>query len=301
MIPSTNHASPTGSLPFLLPALPSIPDQRLDTRPLLPIPSSRLETYAARHTQNRPREQRPTDNTAQQEDNNTTTTVNTTSPHRREQAYQALLDTPIRNAWLYTLYLSPANEALLRKLYLRPVSRASLIQRTILSQLRRAARAEIAKTTNTPTSPKKSSWSISFGDEDSSGGLLHELLTWAAVGGQRTIDPGLIYAEAQRAFEALEAALSYSSSSSSPIISWFFNAPQPTLFDAAVFSYTYLLLASPDDNDNDDDDGEHSNYPMTWGDDTLGRIVREECPKVVAHARRIIKEYWGDVQGLQVP
>lgn len=268
LAPSTNHASPTGSLPFLLPPLPSAPAARLDTRPLLPIPSSRLATYAAGHNKNK---------TSPEEDTN----------QRQQQAYQALLNTPIRSAWLYTLYLASANEPLLRALYLRPVSRSFLVQRTILSQLRHAARAEIAKTTSTPSTPHKSpSWSISLGGEEEGTSFLRDLVTWAAIGGQPTLDPELIYAQAQVAFEAFEAALSSSSSS------WFFNAPRPTLFDAAVFSYTYLLLA-PATSSPDGDNGQ-------WGDDTLRRIVRDKCPRLVAHARRVLDEYWADVEGVRV-
>lgn len=291
LTPSTNHASPTGALPFLLPPLPSVPDQRLDPRPLLPIPSSRLLTYASRHSTTT-----TTDKTKNSpEDPNEDGTENNAHP-QKQQAYQSLLDTPIRNAWLYTLYLSPANEPLLRQLYLRPVSRSSMIQQTILSQLRRAARAEIAKTTNTPTptSPPPKSWSISFfggGDEQDGGSgstLLRDLLTWAAVGRQPSIDPELIYAEAKAAFEALEAALPSSLPPPSSS-SWFFDARQPTLFDAAVFSYTYLLLAPSD-----------SEAEVQWGDDILRQTVRENCPKIVAHARRIIREYWADVEGVRV-
>lgn len=274
---------------------------------MLPIPSSRLETYAARHVAKRKADQTASASSEQTEEK---TNHDDNNVHTK-QAYQSLLDTPIRNAWLYTLYLSPANEPLLRKLYLNPVSRASIIQKTILSQLRRAARSEIAKTTITAT-PTKRKWSIQFGgggdddNDDEQGGsggfLLHDILTWAAVGGQPTIDPALIYDEARNAFAALEGALTLLPSSPSNV-SWFFNTPKPTLFDAAVFSYTYLILStlSPEDEDEDPKFGQHQHQHQKtpWRDDTLRRILLDECPLLRKHASRVIDEYWGDVPGLR--
>lgn len=291
LTPSTNHASPTGALPFLLPALPARPDQRLDTRPLLPVPSSRLAHYAA--------QRRPSPQTQAQP------SPPPAAAARTQQAYQALLDTPIRNAWLYALYLLPDNEPLLHTLYLAPVSRSSLVQRTTLLQLRRAARSEIAKTTTTPTpthTTSDKSWLAYLSGDH--GMLTDKLLTWAALGGQPTVDPDILYADAKKAWEALEAALSKTSSSPSEEeeeeeggVSWFFNSPQATLFDAAVFSYTYLILApscfSPSEQDG-------NSRASSWGDNTLPAMLRENCPKIVAHTRRIIKEYWADVEGLRV-
>lgn len=147
-----------------------------------------------------------------------------------------------------------------------------MIQTTIFSQLRHAARAEIIKTTTTTTSTSPS-WSLS--------GNIGDLLTWA-LGGRTVIDPVNIYDEARKAFDALETVLL--SESQSEGATWFFGSPQPTLFDATVFSYTYLLLL--DDVDR-----------MPWGDDTLGRIVRD-CPRLVLHARKVVNEYWPGLEGI---
>ncbi|KAJ4396237.1 hypothetical protein N0V93_000456 [Gnomoniopsis smithogilvyi] len=260
---STNHASPTGSLPFLQPALTG---DRLDPRQLLPIPSSRLDLYAQRHgSQPSPSSSAPS-SSAETPD----------QQHLRQQAYQSLLDTPIRNAWLYALYLSPANERLLRKLYITPVSRASLVQRSLLSQLRAAARAEIAKAADAPVA---NGWALE--------GNLGDLLTWA-LSGRTVLDPEKIYAEARRAVVALETLLGQNTEGRT----WFFDAARPTLFDAHVFSYTYLILN--DDYIHPDVDKAVSESSLDWwGDETLRKVVRD-CPRLVEHAETMLRTYWSE-------
>lgn len=276
LAPSTNHASPTGSLPFLQPALPSSPEHRLDPRHLLPIPSSRLDSYARQHGS------APSNPPASSSADTTTTTPD--QRHRRQQAYQSLLDHPIRNAWLYALYLAPANEFLLRHLYVDRVSRAALVRATTLHQLRAAARAEIAKAGPGAVTAARA-WSVS--------GNVGDLLTWA-LGGRATVDADKIYDDARRALGALETLLGGTTAKrggqqegeeeeeekeEQPRSRWFFGAAHPTLFDAAVFSYTHLILSD-----------DYSSQP--WGDDTLRRIVRDGCPLLVAHARAIRERYW---------
>ncbi|KAI1204308.1 uncharacterized protein F4807DRAFT_465814 [Annulohypoxylon truncatum] len=117
IIPSTNHASPTGALPFLLP--PSSPK---------PIPSSQLEQYAA--------------------ENGTAKTPDVPTP--KLEAYEALLDDRIRNAWLYALYLSRANTALLSRLYITPISTSPIVRTTTLYHLRSAAEADILRSLGSP-------------------------------------------------------------------------------------------------------------------------------------------------------
>lgn len=281
LAPSTNHASPTGSLPFLQPALPSSPEHRLDPRLLLPIPSSRLDSYARQHGS------APSHPAASPSSSDTTTTTTPDQRHRRQQAYQSLLDHPIRNAWLYALYLAPANEPLLRNLYVDRVSRAALVRATTLHQLRAAARAEIAKAGPAAVTADRA-WSLS--------GNVGDLLTWA-LGGRATIDADKIYDDARRALGALETLLGAATTTErggeeeqgederadeqrgQPSSRWFFDAARPTLFDAAVFSYTHLILSD-----------DYSSQP--WGDDTLRRIVRDGCPLLVAHARAIRERYW---------
>ncbi|CAN8106355.1 unnamed protein product [Discula destructiva] len=282
LVPSTNHASPTGALPFLQPALTT---DRLDARQLLPIPSPRLETYAHRYGS------LPAAPTFS---NNSETTPD--QLHHRQRAYQALLDHPIRNAWLFALYLSPANEQLLRALYIDSVSRARPVQTALLHQLRTAARAEIAKASDANTTTTTTTgWSL--------GGNVGDLLTWA-LAGRTVLDPQKIYAEARRAFTALETLLMTGTSGADndddAPSAWFFGASHPTLFDAHVFSYTHLIL--------DDDyvcplpprrrrqwtaeDTGLGKEASLWKDDTLRTILRDTCSGLVAHAKRMFDVYW---------
>ncbi|KAI0012498.1 hypothetical protein F4779DRAFT_37062 [Xylariaceae sp. FL0662B] len=119
---SNNHASPTGALPFLLPA--STPDNPTSHKP---IPSNKLEQYAAE----------------------TGTSKIPEVPSLKLEAYESLLDHRIRNAWLYSLYLSRSNSALVSHLYVMPVSTSQVVRTTILYQLRHAAETEILRSMGT--------------------------------------------------------------------------------------------------------------------------------------------------------
>lgn len=302
--PSTNHASPTGSLPFLLPPLsaitptttttttppattaaPTTTDKyaRLDGRATRPVPSSRLEAYAGQHGALPP----PT--VTQQ-----APTPQLQSQARRRQAYQSLLDGPLRTAWLYALYLSPPNEPVLRRWYVDSSSRSSLVRDALLRRVRAGAREEVAKSAEATTTAAGAGgsgggWNLS--------GNVGDLLSWA-LAGTATIDPDRIYADARRALDALETLL-YAGAEGEAAQPpgdgggrWFFDAPHPTLFDAAVFSYTYLILHGARASSDGSEGGAHTGE--AWGDDTLRRIVLK-CPRLVAHARRVIDSYWGDV------
>ncbi|KAI1109279.1 hypothetical protein F5Y14DRAFT_39324 [Nemania sp. NC0429] len=118
--PSNNHASPTGALPFLLP--PSTPS---NPRPQNPIGSGKLEQYGLDHGKSKVAE----------------------NPGSRLDAYESLLDHHVRNAWLYTLYLSPANAALLAHLYITPTTTSRPVRATLAYQLRHAAEREILRST----------------------------------------------------------------------------------------------------------------------------------------------------------
>ncbi|KAK6089100.1 hypothetical protein SCUP234_00304 [Seiridium cupressi] len=122
IVPSTNHASPTGALPFLVPSsTPSDADSQI------PVPSNRLERYALDHGADKVPD----------------------IDSLRVDAYQSLLDHRIRNAWLHALYLSSANRRLLSHLYVTPLSASMLVQTTVRYQLRRAAEAEILQSAGT--------------------------------------------------------------------------------------------------------------------------------------------------------
>ncbi len=177
VVPSSNHASPTGSLPFLLAPRPS------SLHSAEAFASSKLYDYALRHGGKKVLE----------------------IDHLQMEAYQALLDGPIRKAYLYALYVDPVSTKLLKELYLEPASSAFLIQAVLQRQLRRAAEAEILKSTP----------------------------------GAATIDPDQIYTEAREAFAALEALLLSSTTQ------WFWCFDALTLVDASVFAYTGLLMSDP--------------------------------------------------------
>ncbi|KAI9773001.1 MAG: hypothetical protein M1839_002271 [Geoglossum umbratile] len=119
---SNNHSSPTGSLPFLLPPAPRAP---LSPEVPLPITSNKLEKWA------RDRGYR-----TQAED----------QIDSRHDAYLSLLDSQIRNAWLYALYLEPRNSVCVaQRLYVDQASSSTIVSKFLSHQLRTAAEAELAK------------------------------------------------------------------------------------------------------------------------------------------------------------
>ncbi|KAK1731082.1 uncharacterized protein BDZ83DRAFT_726043 [Colletotrichum acutatum] len=127
--PSTNHASPSGALPYLLP--PS---------PLRPIAgASKLESYALENTTLK---RLPVLSSSF----STSSTPNA-ELKAREQAYQSLLDHRLRAAWLHALYLAPANADLLSRLYIEPASKNPVVRLTLAHQVRAAAEAEVLKVT----------------------------------------------------------------------------------------------------------------------------------------------------------
>lgn len=150
------------------------------------------------------------------------------------------------------------------------------MQRALLSQLRAAARAEIAKA---PDAPTTSGWALE--------GNLGDLLTWA-LSGRTVLDPEKIYADARRAMEALETLLVQNTDDSA----WFFGVSRPSLFDAHVFSYTHLILDNkyilPDILSKERSESLVDEF---WGDDTLRKIVRN-CPRLVEHAETMLRTYW---------
>ena len=116
-MPSNNHASPTGALPFILP--------KSDTAVAspAPVPSSKILKWAA--------VQKPGK-------------ADTSS--MRTEAYASLLDHRIRSAWLCTLYLDEDNfRAVATKLYIDPTSSNPLVRLALAYQLQQAARDELLK------------------------------------------------------------------------------------------------------------------------------------------------------------
>lgn len=160
--------------------------------------------------------------------------------------------------------------------------------------MRAVARQEVAKSAEgTTTTTGNGGWELS--------GNVGDLLSWA-LAGTPAIDPDRIYADARRALDALETLLYAGAEGEADqgpggAGRWFFDAPHPTLFDTAVFSYVYLILhgaRASSGGGGGGAEGHKGHAGETWGDDTLRRIVLE-CPRLVAHAQRILDSYWGDL------
>ncbi|KAE8147715.1 hypothetical protein BDV25DRAFT_159753 [Aspergillus avenaceus] len=118
IVSSNNHASPTGALPFLLPALP--------TSNSTPIPSTKLQKWAIEQVHCEEEQQL----------------------NLRFDVYASLLDHRIRNAWLYALYLDTENfTSVARRLYVDPSTSNSVVRAALASQLQQAAREELLKST----------------------------------------------------------------------------------------------------------------------------------------------------------
>ncbi|KAF2632971.1 hypothetical protein BU25DRAFT_427750 [Macroventuria anomochaeta] len=114
---SSNHASPSGALPFLLPTQP-------DTlKPVQPVPSGKLQRWTMNNSE-----------TASEE-----------SGDLRYEAYSSLLDHRIRRAWLYSIYLSHNFTSIAEPLYILPTSSNPFVRLTIARELRLAAEKELLK------------------------------------------------------------------------------------------------------------------------------------------------------------
>ncbi|KAK5106397.1 hypothetical protein LTS08_000516 [Lithohypha guttulata] len=118
VVSANNHASPSGALPFLLPAQKS----KKEPQPQA-IPSSKIQRWAESQG-------------AKEE----------TLPIQLE-AYMALIDQNVRNGWLYFLYLRKENfEAVARRLYVETASSNTMVQISLAHQLRSAAQEQLLRT-----------------------------------------------------------------------------------------------------------------------------------------------------------
>ncbi|KAL5468332.1 hypothetical protein PMIN07_003016 [Paraphaeosphaeria minitans] len=116
-VSSNNHASPSGVLPFLLPASTET------SKPPPPVSSAKLQRWAM---------------------NNTARAVEEPGDLRYE-AYLSLLDHRIRRAWLYSVYLSSNATSLAEPLYILPTSSNAFVRLSTAADLRRAAENELLK------------------------------------------------------------------------------------------------------------------------------------------------------------
>ncbi|KAL5119974.1 hypothetical protein ACEQ8H_002072 [Pleosporales sp. CAS-2024a] len=114
---ATNHASPSGALPFLVPASPE------PCKHMPPVPCAKLQRWAMQNS-----------NKAIEEPGDA-----------RYDAYLSLLDHRIRRAWLYCIYLSPNATSIAEPLYILPASANPLVRLTIARELRSAAEQELLK------------------------------------------------------------------------------------------------------------------------------------------------------------
>ncbi|KAK1750589.1 hypothetical protein QBC47DRAFT_406949 [Echria macrotheca] len=235
LVASTNHASPTGALPFLL------PPRSTTSCSTSPIPSSQLASYAEKTHAVSP---------------STPLSVVANIPSSsvlRSEAYQSLVDHPLRNAWLYALYLDRRHTSLLDTFYTGPASSSGLVRATLRRQLRHAAEGEILK--------------------------MGSYLSGAAAG-TAVVDGDRVVREAGEALEALAGVLAESGTG------WFFGAEGPSLFDCAVFAYTFLMveyMAGP---------GEKGSRE---GDVWLGDMVRKAGEgELEGHRVRILRAAFGE-------
>ncbi|KAL6815638.1 hypothetical protein GGI42DRAFT_113200 [Trichoderma sp. SZMC 28013] len=221
LVPSNNHASPSGALPFLLPPT-STPDKQPTsnavTKPTVPLTGSKIHRYAK---DNSPREPTSPD-----------------PPPSRTEAYEALLSQSLRPAWLYTLYLHDANTPLLKSLYLPP---SPILHLPSLHALRSAATDEILKTTR-----------------------------------RALVDPHQLLLDATDALRSLSALLADDA--------WFFGQPEPGLFDAQVFAYTYLIL----------------DEAFGWADDYSLAQSLAKFDNLVEHRTRLYERCWPEALGEKV-
>ncbi|KAH8147588.1 uncharacterized protein LAJ45_08416 [Morchella importuna] len=202
IVPSSNHASPSGALPFLISAA-AAPSSATKT-----ISVGALRKWAAENgsaPNEIPEKEQP-----------------------RVQAFLAMLNSQIRDAWLHSLYLSPTNFVTITSPQYRSTT-VSAVNLILSHQMQAAATKELLK---------------------------------ARPGG--IINPDDIYADAESAVSALSAVLGEDE--------WFFGAEEPGYFDAAVFGYTHLVLATEWDE----------------GEAGLMRAVKGHA-NLVAHEERICR------------
>ncbi|KAJ1326470.1 SAM complex protein [Microdochium nivale] len=278
---SNNHASPNGALPFLIAPSGSSGGSLSSTATSSPliIPSNKLEQYALSHA----RANNNKGDTNKRHPTISDIPSSSSSQSHRFEAYTALLDHKIRNAWLHALYLCPRNTELLRYWYIRPASSSAAVQAATLLQLRAAAEAEITRSST------------------------HNTLRviYRGVGGSES-EHGRggdeLYDGAREAFSALATCL-HGEDGGGAGDEWFFGADAPGVFDAAVFAYTHLILLDNDAYPADGGDSEKTTAVdgggggdagdnPGWGDRTLAEIVCE-FPSLVRHHDRVYRRCWG--------
>ncbi|KXX73881.1 Metaxin-1 [Madurella mycetomatis] len=248
-LPSTNHSSPTGSLPYLLPPRSSTSSSTSTSTssaptPPPPIRADELLRYALRHGGAPVPEPEPEP-------------ASSSCP----QAYLSLVNLHLRNAWLHALYLDPTYAPLLHRLYIAPASSSRGVQATLAWQLRKAAAEQIVSSSGSG-----------------------KIISRAGVTSADAVDEEGVYAAAEEALAALAGLLAESKDAKGVEEGWFFGAEGPTWFDAAVFSYTHLMMGFMD--------GERE------GVRALGAMVRAaRTGELARHRRRMLEAAWPEGVG----
>ena len=125
--PSNNHASPSGSLPFLIPgeALNSKENNK-SVRIGNTVSANSLQSWIGQNTENKEAHEDET-------------------LSLQESAFLSLLEHKIRPAWLHAFYLTANLYSLAAPLYIHSVTTSGLLRKWQTVQLRAAARAEVEK------------------------------------------------------------------------------------------------------------------------------------------------------------
>ncbi|KAF2762771.1 hypothetical protein EJ05DRAFT_506453 [Pseudovirgaria hyperparasitica] len=254
LVPSNNHASPSGALPFLI----SNTDSSSSSGGGGVVPSNKLRRWAEENSA-----VADGNNNNEDEDNDDpTAAAQKREDDARHEAYISLVETSIRRAWLYTLHHTPLFTSLTHPLYITPASQSIFIRTALSHQLRAAATAELLKSSTTTTTSTSST-------STTEGGI---------------IDAEEIYTRADEAFEALERGLGGEE--------WFSGKARPGWLDAVVFGYTGLVLRG-DGGGGDDEgrgDGEGDGWRMLR-ESRLGQMV-ERRDGLRRHRERIVRGYF---------
>ncbi|KAK6329699.1 hypothetical protein TWF696_003569 [Orbilia brochopaga] len=176
--PSSNHASPSGALPFL------VVEHPVRSQPPQTVPASKLARWIE-------------DNAA-----SSVNTVDVDAPDYR--AFSTLLDTSIRDAWLYAMYVDNTTLHTVTAPKYTAATPIWPVTALLAGQMRHAALASIRNSTSSSS---------------------------AVTTTGRTL-----YAQAEDAWAALSTLLGQDQ--------WFFGARDAGLFDASVFAYVHLILAA---------------------------------------------------------
>ncbi|MCJ1306780.1 hypothetical protein MMC25_000423 [Agyrium rufum] len=244
---SSNHASPTGALPCLV-----LPSKETIERHAVPLGAGeKLRRWAVKEGGKNGKQDGKEDGDDGER-------------NMRYEAYASLVESKIRAAWLYAMYLTPSNfESVTVPLYINPTTSSSLLRTYLAHNLRNAAYSSITQILHTSSISTSYTSSLLFSP-------IHPASTTANISGEA------ILAGAREAFEALATLLGDDE--------WFFGADRPGLLDASVFAYACLAL---------DEDLGMEEGGKGWRDQRLRDIIRDVGNGVfVSFVNRIKERYY---------